>query len=149
MPRRRPGTGRTSVAQDGASDGRSRGLSSGSLQRDLDIRPERLPFLPLGLGELGPGLGIADASQVSVDLQCWRVWTMNGRTWGGPDSNEGKRSRNTQVKSRLTFRFVGASCKCFDATARSGMLHEESVEARPGRVRRTDRRGGARTRIDR
>ena len=34
----------------------------------IDLRPERLPFLPLGLGELGQGLGVSDAGEVAILL---------------------------------------------------------------------------------
>src|SRR5271157_682737 len=60
-----------------------------------------------------------------------------------------RESGNMQVKPCLTLRTVATPCKCFDAIAMSGMLIEDFARARPGRVRRTDRLGGARTRVDR
>jgi len=38
------------------------------LEKCIDPRPQRLPFLPLGLGELGQGLRVADRGQIDVDL---------------------------------------------------------------------------------
>ena len=37
-------------------------------EEGLYFRPDRLPFFPLGLGELGQGLGVADAGQVAARL---------------------------------------------------------------------------------
>ena len=39
-----------------------------TLQERVDLRPERRPFIPLGLGEPGQGLGVADAGEVAVLL---------------------------------------------------------------------------------
>ena len=48
--------------------GFSRSLSLGTLEQPMDIVPESLPFLPLGLGELGESSRVADAGEVGVLL---------------------------------------------------------------------------------
>ena len=75
---RRPLPLRTGILSEGHTNPRVYAASSldrsaqwaslGAADECLDIGPERRPFLPLGLGELRAGLGIADADEVGVLL---------------------------------------------------------------------------------
>ncbi len=56
-----------SVERSGHSSGSSR-LSRSPLVQAVDVRPEGLPGLPFGLGELVQSIRIADVGQVSIDF---------------------------------------------------------------------------------
>ena len=52
------------------------------LEHGLDLCPERLPFLPLGVGELRQGLGVADGGEVGVLLPVAKIITQRDRVGG-------------------------------------------------------------------